>query len=401
MLGQDSLDLGRVDVVSAADVHLALAPDEREVAALVEEPGIAGAEPAVGVEHPGGLFRIAPIAAHHRARAAAHATDHARGTGATVVVDDLELDVDAGPPDRSRHHLRCVAGNRARRDRGLGARVADHDRAPEPRFHLAHEIGRHRRRARARDTQRRKIGRVEVGMIEHEPPLRRHSLPDRDPLARHQFDRLAGFPRCRRDHRRDDLLDLLPRARHVRHVRERKRREADVEGLHPSRPRRPRRRAKLSWSKNAPFGIPVVPLVHTIATTSSGSGTGRSRGPTRAYAAAHRTEIVGPHDHSRGGALENALDFARPEARVDARRDRAQAHHSLVTDGVVERRREDQRDDVAAADAGRREVRGEAVGRPIPLRERDPAARLHVGGPPGMSTRRGAEQINGCSRHER
>jgi hypothetical protein len=36
--------------------------------------------------------------------------------------------------------------------------------------------------------------------------------------------------------------------------------------------------ARLSWSKTAPFGRPVVPLVHTIATGSDGSIDGRRAG---------------------------------------------------------------------------------------------------------------------------
>ena len=72
MLRQHALDLGRVHVVAAADVHLAAPPDERQVAALVEEAEIAGREPAVGAEDLGGALRVVPVAAHHRVGAAAH-----------------------------------------------------------------------------------------------------------------------------------------------------------------------------------------------------------------------------------------------------------------------------------------------------------------------------------------
>src|ERR1700730_3953467 len=117
ILGQHALDLGGIDVVAAADVHVTLAADQRQVAVLVEKAGVARGEPALIVEHLCRALRITPVLPHHRARAAAHATDITCRTGAPFVVDHFELYVRTRPADRARDHPGRIAGIAAGRDR--------------------------------------------------------------------------------------------------------------------------------------------------------------------------------------------------------------------------------------------------------------------------------------------
>src|SRR5207302_10303449 len=105
VLTQYPLHLGRVHVVAAADVHLALAPHEDQIAGVVEAPQVAGGEPTVGVQHLSGAGGVAPVAEHDGGRATADPADlapRAVGVGVGVGVGQLDLDTLAGPADRAR-----------------------------------------------------------------------------------------------------------------------------------------------------------------------------------------------------------------------------------------------------------------------------------------------------------
>ena len=68
---------------------------------------------------------------------------------------------------------------------------------------------------------------------------------------------------------------------------------------------------RLSWSNTAPFGSPVVPLVHTTATGSVGSSTG----PCSRRRPVAGGKAVGPGEHGAGrpvGRLHPVVDDRSP-----------------------------------------------------------------------------------------
>ena len=122
---------------------------------------------------------------------------------------------------------------------------------------------------------------------------------------------------------------------------------------------------------------------------SSGSTCGSSAGASFAYAARTVGEVGVADDDARLRAVEDALDLGRTEAGVDARRDRPQPHRGLVADRVVDRRRHEQRDDVARADTPRSaNIAATPSAARSHSREREPAIDLDERGPIGMVERR-------------
>ena len=78
-----ALDLGRVDVVAAADDQVLAAADDRDVAAVVDLADVAGLEPAVGGELLARLLGHAPVAREDvRARAPRWRRSRRSGSGA-------------------------------------------------------------------------------------------------------------------------------------------------------------------------------------------------------------------------------------------------------------------------------------------------------------------------------
>ena len=225
-------------------------------------------------------------------------------------------------------------------------------------------------------------------MVEDEPPLRRHSLADGDTFVLHQLQRVDRLPRCRRNDRRDDVRDLLPWARHVADVRERQRCEPPIEGRdHGAGAERDRRE--------------VVVIEHgsfretgRAAGPHDRNGVGRQGGrqgrrvqpfspgerrPRHQVAhVARDVHIVGRDEHAWRGRGDDVLDLPWTEAGVDAGRDRAQTHGCLVTDRIVDGRRQQERDDVAGAHTGLGKRRRDAIGGAIPLRERHAAFAFDV-----------------------
>ena len=70
MVEQRVLDLGGVHVLAARDDHVLHPVGEEEIAVLIEKARVTRPEPSVGVERPGRLLRLAPVALEvlHRAR---------------------------------------------------------------------------------------------------------------------------------------------------------------------------------------------------------------------------------------------------------------------------------------------------------------------------------------------
>eukprot|EP01136_Pigoraptor_vietnamica_P034513 Opistho-1_new@98565 len=91
-----ALDLGRVDVVAAADDQVLAAAHDAHVVALVHFAHITGFEPAVGREFFGGLFGHAPVALEHVGALHLDAADLAHGQRLVGIV----------------HHAQAHAGQR-------------------------------------------------------------------------------------------------------------------------------------------------------------------------------------------------------------------------------------------------------------------------------------------------
>src|SRR6185369_8775356 len=79
VIADRAFDLGRIDVLAAGDDHVLDAVVDVEVAVLVQVAGVAGAQPAVAAERPGGRFRQVPVAGHVGAGAGRDLADFTRG----------------------------------------------------------------------------------------------------------------------------------------------------------------------------------------------------------------------------------------------------------------------------------------------------------------------------------
>ena len=86
------LDLGRGDVLAAADDDFLLAVDDEQITVLVEVADVAGAEISVGGERRRGRFRIAPIALDVRRAPDCDLTRLAGWKRAVIGAEDREFD---------------------------------------------------------------------------------------------------------------------------------------------------------------------------------------------------------------------------------------------------------------------------------------------------------------------
>jgi hypothetical protein len=115
-LSADSIGCGATFLPLARHQDVFLAVGDRQEAVRVEDPDVAGVEPALAVDHLGRGVGIVPVSLHHDG-----APDQDLAVGR-----DLDLDARKGLPDRAElRALRRVAGD-ARR--GLGHAVALKDR---------------------------------------------------------------------------------------------------------------------------------------------------------------------------------------------------------------------------------------------------------------------------------
>jgi hypothetical protein len=150
MVHEHALDLGRIHVVSAADVHLLQPTHDAQVPVRTHLAQIAGVEETIVVDDRGRRLGVLPVPLELRG-GAAH--DLARlvdpGAGAGLDVDDVQLHVGRGGADGRRDDFVGVAEVRSGRDAELSARVPDHHRAPERLSHAADQVRRDRRRADA------------------------------------------------------------------------------------------------------------------------------------------------------------------------------------------------------------------------------------------------------------
>ena len=186
----DLLDLARVHVHAAAQDHVLLAVDDREVALVVHGREVAGAEPAVG-DGLGGRLGLAPVALHHVVAADRDLADLADRHLVAVEVDALHLA--AGDGDADGAGLALAVGHVEARDgAGLGQAVALEDDAAELVLEGPHDLERHRGPARGADAQRRGVHAVGLRVVEDRGVHRRHALHDRDPLLLDDLDGRGG-----------------------------------------------------------------------------------------------------------------------------------------------------------------------------------------------------------------
>ena len=181
VLVERGLDLGRVDVLAAADDHVLEAVDDVEVAVVVEPADVAGVEPAVGEGVGGRLGRGRSSRATTVGPFSQISPTSPVGNGVAVGVGDADLD---HRRDRLADALGLGDVGRAEvgdgRAGGLGQPVAVARRGPrrELLVDAADELGRHERGARGDAGERRRA---------RCPCLRRH-LEQLEHRGRHAGD---------------------------------------------------------------------------------------------------------------------------------------------------------------------------------------------------------------------
>ena len=194
---QHVLDLGRIDVLAAGDVHVLPAVDDVVEALLVDPRGVAGVQPAVGERRFVGV-RPVPVARRDVRSLDPEFAEFADAGIAAVGTDDPHLGM--------QHRLAGGAGlargvllvERQHRGRGLGHAVAllQRDAALLPHLQQRH---RHRRAADAADYEAAEVGGREGRMLRHELVDRGHAEELVD-AARGIADQLQRGARIERAH---------------------------------------------------------------------------------------------------------------------------------------------------------------------------------------------------------
>src|SRR5215207_9388113 len=222
MLVEDLFDLARVDVEPAADDQLLLAVDDEEVAVLVALREIAGVQPSVLVDGPGGRFRAVPIAAHHHRPANQDLAYVALRHVVPLLIDQAHLDAVHRKADRAglALDLRPIEGG----DRtGLRQAVALQDLAVEAPLELLEHLDRHRGAARDAQLQARRVKRGRVRVVQHRRIHRRHPEEGRHPVTLDHLQRLARVEAGQQSQRGADPCRAGPTTGQAEYVEERKR----------------------------------------------------------------------------------------------------------------------------------------------------------------------------------
>ena len=199
MLRVGGLDLGRIDILAARDVHVPRAPDEREEALVVARGDVAGAQP-VAAQRRGGGVGLVPVA-EHRDRTAHGDLAGLADRGVTPVLDR--------PVDRRlRHHAQLGVEHRPADAARLADRVARVETAQGRRLGLAEALlqddaarleradlfDRHRGARAEQEAQARRwrsaSALLELG--EQRGELRRHRAEKRDALGGYALPRSRG-----------------------------------------------------------------------------------------------------------------------------------------------------------------------------------------------------------------
>ena len=203
MLGEQILDLARIDVLAAADDHVLEPAGDLQIAVGAHHPEITGVQPAFGVDRLACFLRHAEVLTHLAARADADLADLAERRDALAIGGrDLGFRQRQRRADGLRDALLVVAAaGHAHRPAGLGlAEQHHHFLEPELVLDLAHQFRRDRGTADDDDLQRGKIGAREALMREHRVQHRRHRHRHRHAMPLQRIEH-----RLRRERREHDL----------------------------------------------------------------------------------------------------------------------------------------------------------------------------------------------------
>jgi len=103
--GDDALHLGRIHVLAAGDNHVLEPVVQVEEAVRVEGSAVAGAQPAAGEHHLGGLFGLTPVAFHDAG------AGHQDLAGGQAVIDRGEDRPALGRTVQDLHELRAAGAD--------------------------------------------------------------------------------------------------------------------------------------------------------------------------------------------------------------------------------------------------------------------------------------------------
>ena len=147
VLQQDVLYLGGKVVLPATDDHLLYPAGDRDVAARIHAPEVAGMQPAVGVDGLGRRRVVVVIAQHDAGAAGADFADLVDGCGPVIGnAPDRDFGLRNGLPHRVADVVDTVAVMVLGDDRAvLGLPIKGGERATEGALRAAHQLGRHHR----------------------------------------------------------------------------------------------------------------------------------------------------------------------------------------------------------------------------------------------------------------
>ena len=175
---EEFLNLAWIDVLAAPDHHVLHSSDDVAVTLGVKRRQIAGMHPAVGVNGLGRLVGVVPVALHHRVAPGAEFARRPWRHRATVLVDDLDLDMGEDASDgRDAPFDRVGWAGLERHGAGLGHAVGDGHLA---HVHLVddvlHDRDRARRAGHDAGAQAAEVERVEVRMAKLGDKHRGHAV---------------------------------------------------------------------------------------------------------------------------------------------------------------------------------------------------------------------------------
>ena len=304
-----------------------------------------------------------------------------------VLGDDGQAHTRLGPPDAHLRVLVRVAEPGAASDPRLGARVAHGQRRADARPGLADQRGGGRSPAHDDGPYRREVGGVEGRVTQHQGDLGRHAAEGRDLKLGHHAQRVGRPPRSLREVLGAALLEVAGQLRRRAKVRQR----GAGHGMAAATPLSPTSHwvMKAIWrpQKTAPFGVPVVPDVKTMAIGRSASlSSGRGRAPGRRRPSS--TPPGGRRLHEDGGeppvrvgrrqllrgdddeglaAREHRGAFGLHQLGVHRRGHGAELGRGDVGDEVLGNRGEQQADDVTLPHAQLGQAHRRLVGHGVEL----------------------------------
>ena len=262
-LAQQVLDLARRDVEAAADDDLLRAPDDREVAVVVEHAGVAGVQPPVVGEDRAlalGVVEEADAhvrATHHHLAVAATSSSTSGSASPSVCMRLLERRAGAVPAHDERFGEPVDAQHV---DARVGARP--------------HDLGRYRRAAAAEAGERRHVATGPLAAA----PMRSVRKVVAASVYEHRSRSISSTARSA-SHAvlQHELHAEVQRQAHAevetRGVADRARHPHDVVGSRARSPRTPTARCSSSCARCAstPFGVASVPDVKITSDSAAGS----------------------------------------------------------------------------------------------------------------------------------